>query len=760
MTVPKHAGSEEYFRALLDSAPDAIVVVDSLGRIVLVNAQTERIFGYHRDELLGQRIEILVPDKAKGKHRGHRAEFFAHPTARPMGASLELHGRRKDGSEFPVEISLSPLQTSDGLLVSSAIRDITDRKRTESRFRALLDSAPDAMVVVDHHGRIVLVNSQTERLFGYSREELLGQPVEALVPERFWHAHRKHRAAFICHPQVRPMGAGLELYGQRKDGTEFPLEISLSPQQTEEGVLVSSTIRDISERKRIEDALRQSEASFRALVESNYGLYQARPDGEILSANQSMVKMLGYDSVSELTRRNLAADIFVEGTYSPQLFAPHGARRGFENVEATWRHKDGRLLTVQLTGRPVRDERGENLYFEVIAEDVTLQRGIEMRLRQVQKMEAVGRLAGGVAHDFNNLLGVILGYTEMMEERAAGDETLRNMLSEIRTATDRASALTRQLLTFSRQQVTQPQVVRLNDAIRNMEKMLRRLIGEDIEVIVRAASDAGCVKVDPAQLEQVIMNLAVNARDAMPDGGKLTIETSRVLLDHEYCARYPDVRAGEYALLAVTDNGIGMDPDTQMRAFEPFFTTKEPGRGTGLGLATVYGVVRQSGGHINLYSEQGQGTTFRVYLPRVAESPVTAPPVSHSAAIGGNETILLVEDEEAMRRMARSFLQTMGYTVLEAADARAALELLETHGEAVHLLITDVVLPGLSGPKLAHQVAARHPHIKVLFVSGYTADAIMHHGVLESGVEFLSKPFTPSVLATKVRATLDREETR
>lgn len=750
-------GSEEYFRALLDSAPDAIVVVDSLGRIVLVNAQTERLFGYQRDELLGQRIEVLVPDSLKGKHRGHRAGFFAHPATRSMGAGLELHGRKKDGSEFPVEISLSPLHTSEGVLVSSAIRDISDRKRTEERFRALLDSAPDAMVIVDQAGRIVLVNSQTEKLFGYSRAELLGQPVEALVPERFWEAHRKHRGAFFHHPQLRPMGAGLELYGQRKDGTEFPLEISLSPQKTDEGVLVSSTIRDISERKRIHDALRQSEASFRALVESTYGLYQAKANGEILSANQSLVRMLGYDSVGELLARNLAADIFAEGTYSPHLLEPRGTRKGFENVEATWRRKDGRLITVQLSGRPVRDERGEILYYEVVAEDVTHQRGIEQRLRQVQKMEAVGRLAGGVAHDFNNLLGVILGYTEMLEASAGGDEKLRSMINEIHLATNRASALTRQLLAFSRQQVMQPQVVRLNDAIRHMEKMLRRLIGEDIEIVVHADPDSGCIKVDPAQLEQVFMNLVVNARDAMRDGGKLTIETSAAVLDEQYCRRYPDVRPGPYALLAVTDSGCGMDADTQARAFEPFFTTKEPGHGTGLGLATVYGVVRQSGGHINLYSEVGRGTTFKIYLPQVPESPAVQPGTIPIAVVGGQETILLVEDEEAMRRMAKTFLEGMGYTVLEAGQASSALSIMRGYNAPIHLLITDVVLPGMSGPKLAEQAAALQPQIKVLFVSGYTADAILHHGVLDSNVEFLGKPFTPTVLAEKVRKVLDKK---
>jgi PAS domain S-box-containing protein len=748
--------SDAVFRALTESSPDGLVLVDQEGHIALVNLQTEKLFGYRREELLGRPIEVLVPQRLHGRHRGHRAGFMGHPQVRPMGAGLELYGLRNDGTEFPIEISLSPIQAADGLLICAAIRDITDRKRIEERLRRLLDSAPDAMVIAGPDGRIVLVNTQTEKLFGYRREELLGQPVEVLVPERFWSHHRHHRESYTNNPQARPMGAGSELYGLKKDGTEFPVEISLSPQHTDEGILVSSTIRDITERKRVDNALRQSEANFRAMIEGTYGVYRATREGKLLAVNDALVKMLGYSSQNEVLALNLATDIFNEGEYTPLMFEQPGTRKQFAKLEARWKKRDGTVIPVEISGRAVRDDKGALLYFEVIAENISHVRGVEQRLRHVQKMEAIGRLAGGIAHDFNNVLGVIVAYSEMLVEKVRDNSELSPLVMAISNAVERGSTLTRQLLAFSRQQVLEPRVISIAEHLEKTREMLARVIGEDIQLKILAGDSTLRVKVDPTQLEQVVMNLVVNARDAMPDGGRLTIETSEFEVDEEYCGRNPEARLGRHIVIAVSDSGCGMTPEVLSRLFEPFFTTKEHGKGTGLGLATVYGIVKQSGGHISAYSEVGRGTTFKVYFPVTEEhAQVPDQPKVERAVPRGDETILLVEDEESLRSVTHEYLSNKGYRVIVAEDFQKAVEASESSDRRIDLLMTDVVLPGASGPKLADRLGASRPDMKVLFVSGYTADALVHGDLHRTDFAFLSKPFSLNTLARKIRSILE-----
>jgi two-component system cell cycle sensor histidine kinase/response regulator CckA len=507
-----------------------------------------------------------------------------------------------------------------------------------------------------------------------------------------------------------------------------------------------------------------SEQRFRSLVEHSSDVITLLDEtGAILYSTQSLKPTLGY-AAGEMTGRS------VLDLVHPDQQAEAGAllMRLLQHPEQTVRaelrvrHKDGswRDLEVVVANRladlPVRA-------LVVNYRDVTERkraeeslRVVDERLRAAQKMEAVGRLAAGIAHDFNNLLTAILGSTDLLLENLAADHPGREDALESRQAALRAADLTRQLLAFSRQQVLAPRTLDLNDVVRDVERLLRRLIGEDVELRTVLGSDLGAVRADPSQIEQVLVNLAVNARDAMPLGGTLTIETGNVLLDDTYVASQPLVAAGDYVMIAMSDTGIGMDAETQARAFEPFFTTKERGKGTGLGLATVYGIVKQSDGYIWVYSERGLGTTFKVYLPRVvgpAEPPVAMPAATRS--LQGSETILVVEDQDEVRTLIRKILEARGYRVLAAGNGAAALQTAALHPGPIHLLVTDVVMPGMSGRELSSQLTTTRKTMRTLYLSGYTDESIVRHGVLEHGVEFLQKPFTADGLARKVREVLE-----
>ena len=496
---------------------------------------------------------------------------------------------------------------------------------------ALLESAAQAIVATDRLGRIVLANAKTEEMFGYPRGELTGRPVEMLLPQSVRDAHAGRRERYFARPRVRPMGIGLDLSGRRRDGREFPVEVSLSHIETQEGPFAIAFICDITERKRLEEQL------FHAL-----------------------------------------------------------------------------------------------------------------------KMEAVGRLAGGVAHDFNNLLTIISGYTQMMLSRFSPTDQMRGYAEEVARAAERAGALTNQLLAFSRRQIIQPHVFEINALVKHTEGMLRRLIEEDIELTFCLGANAGNIKVDPGQLEQILVNLAANARDAMPGGGKLTIETASARLDQNYAAAHLGVKPGDYVMLGISDTGQGMDAATKSHIFEPFFTTKERGKGTGLGLATVYGIVKQSGGDIWVYSEPGQGATFKVYFPRIEEAVSDAEGPAAPAARSGSEIVLVVEDERSVRELIAEMLKQQGYTILVATGPLEAARIGAEHPGGIDLLVTDVVMPKMSGRQLAEQMLHGRPDMKVLYLSGYTENAIVQHGVLDRDVAFLAKPFTQGALANKVREVLDK----
>jgi len=466
--------------------------------------------------------------------------------------------------------------------------------------------------------------------------------------------------------------------------------------------------------------------------------------------------MLGCQREEELLKRDLATDIFRHNGEYNRLVELLSRTEEIKDMEMEWKRQDGTPITVRCSGRRVNDENGVAAYFEVFAEDVTEKRVLERQLRTAQKMEAIGRLSGGIAHDFNNHLGVIIGYSRVLKRQLGENNPLCEHALEIEKAGQRAASLTKQLLAFSRQQVLTPAVLSLNTLAADMEKMLPPLLGEDIEVSLILDPGLGNVKADQGQIEQVIMNLAVNARDAMPAGGKLKIQTANVVLDQMYTRDHPGSKPGDYVMLEVTDTGTGMDAGTLAHMFEPFFTTKERGKGTGLGLATVYGIVKQSNGYISVESSLGKGSSFQIYLPRDEGQPAAEELKTGLAEnLRGSESILLAEDSESLRKLAQSNLESVGFHVLSAHSGEEALEIAARHGRTFDLLLTDVVMPGMNGRVLAEQLLPRQPGMKVLYMSGYTDSFIAGHGVLEPGTNLLHKPFTEDVLIRKVREVLD-----
>ena len=636
----------------------------------------------------------------------------------------------------------------------------------------LLETLPDATVAVDRDGIIVQVNSQTQELFGYDRDELIGQKVEILVPQRYRSQHHHHRQGFAATPKTRRMGADLDLYGRRRNGSEFPVEISLSPVSTENGTFVLSAIRDISERKRIAEELRRANEELHQRTAEQIGEYRSRLaliidssedaiiskglDGTIASWNKGAERIYGY-APEEVIGKHISllfpSDHADEVSEILQRIANGERIEHHESIRVT---KDGRNLNVSISVSPLRDATGDIVGASVIARDITAQKKAESQVRQSQKMEAIGRLAGGVAHDFNNILGIINACTEFLRDRIDPAAEPSLYVENIKKATERGTSLTRQLLAFSRTPEIQPRILDLNERLRDISKLLRPLLGDDVEILIVPRSPSAVIEADPGQLDQIVVNLAVNARDAMPRGGKFILETGAVKFDEAFAEQKQPMAAGKYVLLTVSDTGHGMDEATVSRIFEPFFTTKEVGKGTGLGLATVYGIVKQSAGHILVYSEPGHGTTFKIYLPSADHKigleskpePETVSPKRQGT------TILLVEDDEIMRSLTRQLLQEHGYTVVEADDGKSALEWVQSHPTQIDLLLTDVVMRRMSGPELVERLQASYPTLKVVFMSGYTGELIAEREVLKRGITLLEKPFSRTALLNTIHATL------
>jgi PAS domain S-box-containing protein len=627
---------------------------------------------------------------------------------------------------------------------------------TQHLLDGVIATARDAIITADRDRRITLFNPAAERMFGMSAASAAGRRVTSLIPDEYEPPPGLAEEPSLSH-RLRGGSRGV-----RPDGTEFPVEVSVSRGESGGRRFYTLVVRDVTERRRAEEAVRVAERRVQHVLASSPAvLFTLQIDGGEFRAihwmSENVEAMLGY-RVGE----TLGADWWLMNVHPDDRDAVAREFRsqisgcGLTTSEYRFRHKSGRYRWIRGETRLLLDADGRPAEVVGSLSDVTERKQLEDQLRQVQKMDAVGTLAGGVAHDFNNLLTVINGYSELLLGRLPPGDPMRGLLTEIHKAGERSAGLTRQLLMFSRQQVVEPKVLDLNAVVADTEKMLRRLIGED--VVLTAALDPALapVKADPGQLQQVLMNLAVNARDAMPQGGRLTVETRNVTLDETYTATHPDVRPGEHVLLAVSDTGTGMDATTKARVFEPFFTTKGAGKGAGLGLAVVHGVVKQAGGGIEVYTEVGRGTAFKIYLPAVHERRLADGSVHGRQPMPrGAETVLLVEDEHAVRALARHVLGECGYRVLESVDGLDAVRVAEQHPGAIDLVVSDVVMPHLGGRQLIERLSAVKAGLRVLFLSGYTDDAVVRHGIVHAEYAFLQKPFTPAALALKVRAVLD-----
>ena len=756
--------------AALGSMTDAVFISDASGQFIEFN---EAFAVFHRfsnkavcAKKLSEYPDIIDVFMANGELAP--LDMWAVPRALrgETATNVEYGLRRKDtGESWVGSYSFSPIRDEAGVIVGSVIvgRDITEAKRiqsalhrSETRYRALFEMSRDALMIVEPPSwRFTAANPATIAMFGARGEEdFMSRAPWELSPERQPDNRASpDKAAEMMETAMRTGSHYFEWTHQRLSGEPFPASVLLARIEVEGQTMLQATVRDETERKRAEA---EHERLTTAIEQAAETIFVTDAQGTIVYVNPAFEAVSGYTR-AELVGRNprlLKSGVQDEAFY--RAFWETISDGKIWHGRLVNKKKDGTHYTEDATVSPVRDASGNIASYVAVKRDITRDLNLEAQLLQSQKMEGIGRLAGGVAHDFNNLLSVILSYTGFAFDSVPEGDRLREDLLEVRKAGERAASLTRQLLAFSRKQVLQPESLDLNRVLGNMEKMLRRIIGEDVDFIQGLAPELGMVRADPGQIEQVLMNLVVNARDAMPEGGKLTIETANVDLDAEYAAQHQGVVPGPYVMVAVTDSGIGMDEQTMAKIFEPFFTTKGLGKGTGLGLSTVFGIVKQSGGSIYVYSELGRGTTFKVFLPRelsTATATATSPAMV-ARRVTGTETILVVEDEEALRKVARRTLEAAGYTVLVAANGEDALLTSAQHEGDIHLLLTDVVMPQMGGRVLAEKLVKSRPALKVLYMSGYTDNAIVHHGVLDAGTQFLAKPFTAGSLAQKVQEVL------
>ena len=739
---------KDNYKQLLENLSEVVYSVNSDACITYISPNVERITGYTPAELIGRAFTDFVHPEDLAK----RIENFQHALAGEEFSS-EYRFITKNNACLWGYTRHKPVYEEGAVVgVQGVMVDITGRKQAEEALETMaemLDNAPNSITVHDMNGRFLFANRRTFELHGYQPEEFLSINLcdldvpesAALLEERFRRIREEGEARF-------------EVAHYRRDGSTFPLEVHAKTIDWYGQPAVLSIADDITERKQTQAEL---ERLMSAIEQTREVIVITDTDGTIQFVNPAFEQVTGYTREEALGQNpRILKSGEQDNAFYQQLWVTLTSGRTWHGRFIN-RKKDGSLYTEEAAISPVTDASGRIINYLAVKRDVTEEIKVEEQLYQAQKMESIGRLAGGVAHDLNNLLSPILGYGEMLLEDTPPNNPRREPLEEVVSAGKRAQSLVRQLLAFSRRQSLQFQPIDVNDLLGDFKKLLRRTVREDIEIHMRLPPRIPQVKGDLGQLEQVVMNLAVNSQDAMPNGGRLTIETEQVELDEDYARKKRGVKPGPYVKVAISDTGFGMDADTLEHLFEPFFTTKESGKGTGLGMSTAYGIVKQHGGNIWAYSECGLGTTIKVYLPIPAE---TLEKVSDSAPkqpeIRGSETILLVEDDRQVRNLASIVLERCGYTVLSAASGEEALSVLQSHTGEMHLLLTDVIMPDMNGKEVFEQISESWPDVRVLYMSGYTDDVIAHHGVIDAGVNFIEKPFNIKTLATKVQEVLNQ----
>lgn len=746
---------------IVQSSDDAIIGKDLSGAITSWNRAAEKMYGYKAEEVIGKSISIIVP----GDHADEVEQILRRIANGEHINHYETVRVNKSGALLDVSLTVSPVyDPSDNLVGASIIAcDITPTKRAllalhepEAQYRLLFDSNPMPMWVFDRKSlRFLAVNEAAVRKYGYSRSEFFNmtildiRPVEDVIPllQSFKHPvaglqrleHWKHR---------------------KKDGTIIDVEITAHDLNFHGAEAELVLIHDVTGQLRDQEQRRQSEERFsKAFRASPVGItISTEADGRYVDANPAYLKMMGYERHELVGKTVKELGVWAEH-HQRDLLIDLLSNPSVKPIEVRFKTRAREIRIVELAAERIL--LNNEACILAIVRDVTQAKQLERQFLHAQRMESVGRLAGGVAHDFNNLLGVILGYVELsLDKLPDKDDPVVLNLARIRAATEKGALLTKQLLAFSRQQVVHPRIVDLNSTVRNMEDMLRRLVGDDITITVKQAMPLGRVHADQGQLEQILMNLVVNSRDAMPVGGHIRIETNNAELDESYCSVHEPVKPGLYVVLTVSDTGCGMDEETKAHIFEPFYTTKEAGKGTGLGLSTVYGIVKQSGGYIWAYSEFGMGSTFKIYLPLVSAPPDTlSQPSEYVAPRGGSETILLVEDNQVLGELLGVSLRNAGYTVLEAANAQSAIELMSKHHKKIQLLVSDIVMPRTGGFKLVTLLRESAPDLKVILMSGYAADTLAQQAPMPADVTLIEKPFTRNSLLSAIRRVLGEQKT-